>query len=260
MKFTSTAASYLTPSLRASELLQVLVVGPELLANALHALLATIDDVYPLSPLSEADQILPFIQRMGSTEHSIDVVMLHWSGDLEGDHTLLKALTIAQQRCLIVTSLHFPNEIEFIKQSGAWGLFFTASPVQHLATALRTIAHGQKYFPEIFSVLPTRNMTYLTKPRQMAFHEERLKALACEIMWKMNETELNIFRHMTDPSIEEIATKIHLRPTTVRRELSERIYEFLELISGRPVSNRFMALRVLQEYGVIEYVLPPPSK
>jgi len=50
------------------------------------------------------------------------------------------------------------------------------------------------------------------------------------------------------------------RPTTVRRELSERVYEFLELISGRPVSNRFVALRVLQEYGVIEYVLPPPPK
>ena len=62
-----------------------------------------------------------------------------------------------------------------------------------------------------------------------------------------------------DNVVEEIATKIHMHPTTVRRELSERVYEFLELISGRPVSNRFMALRVLQEYGVIEYVLPPPS-
>jgi DNA-binding NarL/FixJ family response regulator len=260
MKFTSTTASYLTPSSLTSKLLQVLIVGPELLANALHALLATIDDFHLLSPIFEPDEVLPFIQRVRSTECSIDVIILHWSGDLEEDHTLLNALSTARQRCLIVTSLRIPDEIEFIKQAGAWGLFFTASPAQHLATALRTIAHGQKYFPEIFSVLPTRNMTYLTKPRQMAFHEERLKALACEIMWKMNETELNIFRHMTDPSIEEIATKIHLRPTTVRRELSERIYEFLELISGRPVSNRFMALRVLQEYGVIEYVLPPPSK
>jgi len=260
MKFTSTTASYLATSCRTSKRLRVLIVGPELLANALHALLATIDDMYPLSPLSEPDQVLPFIERVGSTEYPIEVVVLHWSGHLEEDHTLLEALSTARQRCLIITSLHFPNEIEVIKQGGAWGLFFTGSPVQHLATALRTIADGQQYFPEMFPAVPIKNMTYLTKPRQIAFHEERLKALAREIMWNLNQTELNIFRHITDPSIEEIATNIHLRPTTVRRELSERVYEFLELISGRPVSNRFVALRVLQEYGVIEYVLPPPCK
>ena len=262
MRFPSTpaSASYSTPSPQQSRLLRVLVVGPEFLANALHTLLATIEDVHVLTPISEPDQVLPFIERVGSTEHPLDVIVVHCSGDLEGDHTLLRALTTAGQRCLIVTSLHFPNEVELIKQAGAWGLFFTASSVQQFVTAVRIIVHGQKYFPDMVPVVPTRNMTYRGKPRQMAFHEERLKALAREIMWKFNETELNILRHMTDPSIQEIATKIHLRPITVRRELSERVYEFLELISGRPVSNRFVALRVLQEYGVIEYVLPPPSK
>jgi len=65
MKFTSTTASYLATSCRTSKRLRVLIVGPELLANALHALLATIDDMYPLSPLSEPDQVLPFIERVG---------------------------------------------------------------------------------------------------------------------------------------------------------------------------------------------------
>ena len=262
MRFPSTpaSASYSTSSPQQSRLLRVLVVGPELLANALHTLLATIDDVDVLTPISEPDQVLPFIERVGSTEHPLDIIVVYGSGDLEGDYTLLRALTTAGQRCLIVTSLHFPNEVELIRQVGAWGLFFTASPVQQFVSAVRIIAHGQKYFPESFPALPTRNMTYLGKPRQMVFHEERLKALAREIMWKFNETELNILRHIADPSIQEIATKIHLRPITVRRELSERVYEFLELISGRPVPNRFVALRVLQEYGVIEYVLPPPSK
>lgn len=216
----------MTPSPPISGRLRVLVVGPELLANALHALLATIDDIEVLTPISEPDQVLPFIQRVNGAQHPIDVIVVHWIGDLEGDHTLLKALSTARQRCLIITSLHFPDEIAFIKQAGAWGLFFTAAPVQHLVTALRTIARGHTSFPEILPALPTREMTYLTKPRQMAFHEERLKALAREIMWNLTETELNIFRHITDPSIQEIATKIHLRPTTVRRELSERVYEF----------------------------------
>jgi DNA-binding NarL/FixJ family response regulator len=261
MQLSSTpAASFLTPSPRTSQLIHVLVVGPELLANALHALLATIDDFYLLSPIFELDEVLPFTRRVNSTEHPIDVVVLHCRGDFEADYLLLQALSTHQQRCLIVTSLHFPNEIAFIKQTGAWGLLLTASSVPRLATAIRTIARGQRFFPEILSALPTSAIMDLTKPRQMAFHEDRLKALARDMLWKLNETELNIFRHITDPSIEEIATKIHLHPNTVRRELSERVYEFLELISDRPVSNRFMALRVLQEYGVIEYVLLPLSK
>jgi DNA-binding NarL/FixJ family response regulator len=254
------SASDLMPSLQRSRLLRVLVVGPELLANALQALLTTIDDIQVLTPISVLDQVLPFIERVSSTEHSLDVVILHWSSDPERDHQLLKALAKARQHCLIVTSFSFPQEMEWIKQAGAWGLFFTHSPVQHLVTAVRTIASGQKSFPESFQARSTSNLISLTKPRQMAFHEERLEALAHEIMWKLTQTERHIFRHITDPSIKEIATNIHLSPITVRRELSERVYEFLELICGRPVSNRLAALHVLQQYGVIEYIpLPPPD-
>jgi DNA-binding NarL/FixJ family response regulator len=253
------SASDLMPSLQRSRLLRVLVVGPELLANALQALLTTIDDIQVLTPISVLDQVLPFIERVSSTEHSLDVVILHWSSDPERDHQLLKALAKARQHCLIITSFSFPQEMEWIKQAGAWGLFFTHSPVQHLVTAVRTIASGQKSFPESFQARSTSNLISLTKPRQMAFHEERLEALAHEIMWKLTQTERNIFRHITDPSIKEIATNIHLSPVTVRRELSERVYEFLELICGRPVSNRLAALHVLQQYGVIEYVPLPPS-
>ncbi len=114
---------------------------------------------------------MPFIQRLGNT---VNVVVLHWSGDLERDHMLLEALSAAGQRSLIVTSLYCPDEIAFIKQSGAWGLFFTSSSANHLATALRTIAHGQKYFPQLTSSTP--NLAYLTRQRQMAFHEERLRS------------------------------------------------------------------------------------
>jgi DNA-binding NarL/FixJ family response regulator len=261
MQFSSTpaSASYWTPSSQQCRLLRVLIVGPEFLANALHTLLATIDDMDPLSPLSEPDQVLPFIERVGSMQHPLDVIVVHGSGDLEADHTLLRALTRAGQRCLIVTSFHFPNEVELIKQIGVWGLFFTTAPVHQFVSAVRIIAHGHTYFPESFSAGATRTMTSVGKPRQMVFHEERLKALAHEVMWKFKETELHILRHIADPSVQEIATKIHLRPITVRRELSERVYEFLELICGRPVPNRFVAWQVLQEYGVIEYVLPPPS-
>ena len=256
----SASACYLMPSPQASRLLRVLVVGPELLANALYTLLATIDDFDPLSPISELDHVLPFIQRLGSTPHPIDVVVWHWSGDLEGDYTLLSAFSAAGQRSLIISSLYCPDEIEFIQHTGAWGLFFTSSSVRSLATALRTIARGQKYFPEISPSAPNRNLTCLIRRRQMAFHEERLRALARSIMWDLKDTEVQIFRHFTYPCVEDIAKKIHLRPTTVRRTLSEHIYEFLKLISGRSVPNRLVAFQVLQEYGVIDYVLPPLSE
>ncbi len=257
--FTSSAsASYSTPTSHASRLLRVLVIGPELLAHALHALLSTIDDLQVLAPICEPDQALSFIERVNSTGNTINVVVLYWSGDLEGDHDLLRALS--SQRCLVVTSLYFPGEIDFIRHSGAWGLFFATSPVRDLVTSLRTIAAGQPSFPKTPPSAPERNLSYLTRPRQMAFHEERLRALGREIMWDLSETDIQIFRHFTDMSIEEIAPKVHLRPTTVRRELSQRIYEFLKLISGQPVPNRFVALQVLLQYGVLEYLLPPPPK
>lgn len=251
------SAVHLMPSSQVSRPLRVLVVGPELLANALYALLATIDDFHLLSPISEPDHVLPFIQRLGSTQHSIDVIVLHWSGDFQGDHTLLSALSAAGQRSLIVSSRDFPDEIEFIQHIGAWGLFFTSSSVHHLATALHMINRGQKYFPEILPCTPNRSFT---RQRQMVFYEERLRALARSIMWDLKDTEIQIFRHFTNPYVEEIAKKIHLCPSTVRRELSESIYKFLKLISGRPVPNRLAALLVLQEYGVIEYVLSPLSE
>lgn len=262
MQFPATTASAidLTPSPQAPRLLRVLVVGPELLANALYALLATIDDFHPLSPISERNHVLSFIQRLESTQHPIDVIVLHWSSDLEADYTLLSALSAAGQRSLVISSRDFPDETESIRCAGAWGLFFTSFSTHHLATALRTITCGQKYFPEISLPTPNRNLTSLTKQRQIAFHEERLRALAHSIMWDLKDTEVQIFRHFTNPCIEDIAQKVQLRPTTVRRELSERVYEFLKLISGHPVSNRFAALQVLQEYGVIEYVLQPPSR
>ena len=255
MQFSPT--SYLIPSSQTSKLLRVLVVGPELLANALYALLTKFDDLHLLAPICEPEQVMPFIQRLGSTQHPVDVVVLHWSGDLERDHMLLAALSAAGQRSLIVTSLYCPDEIAFIKQSGAWGLFFTSSSVHHLATALRSIAHGQKYFPQITSSTP--NLTYLTRQRQMTFHEERLRALARSIMWDLKETEIKILRHLTNSRVEDIAEKTHLKPTTVRRVLSMHVYEFLELVAGRSISNHLAALQVLYEFGVIEYILPPPA-
>ena len=147
---------------------------------------------------------MPFIERLGSTQ-PVNVVVLHWSGDLERDHMLLAALSAAGQRSLIVTSLYCPDEIAFIKQSGAWGLFFTSSSVHHLATALRTIAHGQKYFPPITPSTP--NLAYLTRQRQMAFHEERLRALAHSIMWDLKETEDQDPAPLADSRVENILQK-----------------------------------------------------
>lgn len=238
----------------------MLVVGPELLANALFALLSTFEDLQVLTPLSDLSQTLTFLERVNSTGQTVDVIVLHWSGDLEEDHSLLQTLSEAQHRCLVVTPLYLPSEIDFIRSAGAWGLFFTTSPVRELATALHTIADGQSSFPTILPPAPQRDLSPLTKPRQVAFHEERLWALGRSIMRGLSETDIQIFRHFTDGSIEEIAARVHLRPTTVRTELSGRIYQFLKLISGQTVTNRLVAFQVLLQYGVIEYLPPPPEK
>jgi len=40
----------------------------------------------------------------------------------------------------------------------------------------------------------------------------------------------------------------------VRHALSQEVYQFLTLLSGKPVNKRFMAFQVLLEYGILEYV------
>jgi len=258
MQFPSSAStSYLIPASRVGRLLRVLVVGPELLASALHALLGTLDDIHTLTPIYEPDQVLPFLGRVASTGNPVDVVVLHLSGDFESDFALLHHLAAAHQHCLVVTSLYIPSEIKLLKSAGARGLFLTSMPAQQLASALRIVGHGRSYFPKTCSPTPGGDQPSLTKPRLVAFHEDRLRGLARERRWEITDTEVSILRHFTNTSIEQIAANVQLRPATVRRELSERIYKFLSLLSGRSVPNRFVAIQVVQEYGILEYIIPP---
>ena len=258
--------AYRTPESKSSQsevlhdhtLLRVQVVGPQLLAQALHALLSTLDDLYALAPLSQLDQVLSVVERLQQSKRAIDVFVVQWSGDQDRDHRLLSALSAAGHRCLVVTSLLYPHELDFL-QRVCWGVFFTTSPLSDLAAALRSIASGHSYFPDDLKRKAQRTLQFQPTSRQLVFHRERLEQLAADYGWSFSETEIHIFLHFTTVHIEEIAQRVHLHQTTVRGILSERVYKFLRLISQRDISNRFLALQALQEYGVIEYVLPPPS-
>ena len=236
-----------------TSLLRVQVVGPQLLAQALHALLSTLDDLYALAPLSQLDQVLSVVERLQQSKRAIDVFVVQWSGDQDRDHRLLSALSAAGHRCLVVTSLLFPHELDFL-QRVCWGIFFTTSPLSDLATALRSIAAGHSYFPDIFPHPPSPLLPLQIKQRRVVFNSQRLEVLAHDICWELSPRQIEIIRNFTMTHLEEIAERVHMKETSLRRLISDQIYEFLRLVTGREVPNRFVALQLLIELGVFEYV------
>ena len=281
MLSSSSKTRSLLPPHTTSHLLGVLVVGPDLVASGLQALLSSVDDFAVLHALSEADEVLPIIERMQGSVHPVEVVVVCRSSQMQHDQQVLMQVSGSGLRSLVITALHSPDELRLLRQAGAHGYLFTSQTPAHLARAVRRIASGDTYFPPLvqaaFSsdrdalqssrrgrflqggevVASHRTDDLLHPQRQLTFHSEVLQELTDYIGWKLSPLDLQLVRYITLLSVKEIADKVGRRETTVRRDLSERLYECLGLISGREVTSRYIALQILLEYGVLEYTVMP---
>ena len=238
----------------ATELLRILLIGQELRVEALKMLLATQEDIELLSPIADLDQVTEVLTRLHGAEQRIHLVVMDWDGPFEKNYSILKFLSSLGLRCLVISSLIYPSELDQIKQAGAWGYCFTATSRQQFVAILRKVAAGRKYFrfPEqTADLLPN-----LKVKRKLVFYQERLQARAEEIGWELTQTDVDIIYHIFTSAHEktpEIAAKIDRKAGTVRTDLSSRIFFYLHLMSDRAVSNRLTAFQVLLEFGIIEY-------
>ena len=242
--------------------LRILVVGPDLLASALHALLSSVDDFSLSSPLSTAAEVLPFVERLTNSTGQIDVVVLYRSGSLSSDARLLASLAAIGVRTLVVSTLLYTGELELLQRVGVQGYLFAFLPASHLTRAIRRIATGEMYFPAPPSALMEQGASVenLSRPqRRLVFHPEVLQELCDYIHWQLASSDLAILRNFGDITVKETAYKVGRPDAAIRRDLSERIYEFLGLVSGREVNSRYAAFQLLLEYGVLEYVLELPT-
>lgn len=237
-----------------TELLRLLLIGQELRVEALKMLLSTQEDMELLSPIADLDQVTEVLLRLHGADQRIHLVLMDWDGPFEKNYTVLKFLSSLGLRCLVVSSLIYPSELEQIKEAGAWGYCFTATSKEQLAQIIRRVAGGRKSFrfPEQTAEL----LPNLKVKRRLVFYKERLQARAADIGWELTQTDLDIIYHiftMANEKTPAIAEKIDRKPGTVRTDLSTRIFFYLHLMSDRQVSSRLTAFQVLLEFGVIEY-------
>ena len=252
-----------TPSKQASEqempeadTLRILVVGPELIAHALHSLLSSQTDMEVLPPLSDLKQTVAFVMRMRRKKSPVHVVLMDWRGDHELQLKTLSALSKHDQSCLVVISERCSYKLEQIKHAGARGYIFTSASPLSMATAIRRIAGAKHatYFPEVPVDQPAHgHSSNHAAARQLLFRRDRLDTCAKEIGWTLTGREIYLISNFARET-DDIAADMHRQPALVRHTLSQRIYEFLRLLSGRPVHKRFIAFQVLLEYGILEYV------
>jgi len=212
-----------------------------------------------LTPLPDLRQVIDFIVTMRDLHRPVDVVVLDWNGnDAYHDvclHTLLQ-LSRYQQACLVMLATVFPEEVEHIKRAGARGYIFATSSFSQFAGAIRLLAGNKEatYFPALPEHYSARNeYANPAVSRQLVFRPERLDAYARTIGWKLTEKEVYLFRHF-DRETDELAVGMNRPSQLVRHDLSQEVYQFLTLLSGKRVNKRFVAFQVLLEYGILEYV------
>lgn len=255
--FASQKASAQHPS--RSGKLHVVIAGPELIAHGLNCLLSFQAEIETLTPLPDVRRIVDFILSMRDLHRPVDVVVLDWHGNAayhDGRLHTLSLLSRYQQACLVMMATVGPEEVEHIKQAGARGYISTTSSFSQLIRAIRLLAGNKEatYFPTLLEHSSANNeYTDLAVSRQVVFHRERLNAYARTIGWELTEKEIDLFRYFGH-EINDIAERVNRQSQMVRHDLSQRVYPFLALLSGRPVNKRFVAFQVLLERGILEYI------
>ncbi len=238
--------------------LRVLVLGEVLLADALTELLRQHnDDVTVLSPLYDPGQMLSSLRRLPP----INVILLPWSDPTEDHRSVLRGLAAQQQRCILIP--FFRPSARFLarqRQAGAWGVLTNTSTIAEVSTAIRAVAAGQVVFPRERGVRPrmrslgASRQPSETAPGSLVFSLEALHACAARIGWHLHPQDVEILRHLFEGN-DEMAATLHRSKASIRRSLSERIYDFLSLLASRPVRERAAACRIALEWG-IHAVLP----
>jgi hypothetical protein len=125
-----------------------------------------------------------------------------------------------------------------------------------MMTAIRHIAGADHatYFPDMPVDQPASwSGTDHTTLHTLVFHQSRLDACAQAIRWTLTEKDTYLLSNFARET-KDIAADMQCQTRQVRYDLSQRIYQFLGLLSGRSVHQRLLAFQVLLEYGILEYV------
>lgn len=240
-----------TPASRvqAERRLRVLILGQELRVEQLELILADERDLRfsSLVDLTTVDSTFALVQRQHRSQR-IDVVLIDWDGDSADNMRLLKTLSCAGLRCLVLTWQVMPSDISAYRQAGAWGCVSTRASSRHLLIALRHVAQGKMSFPPAVVLAADQRA-----PRQLMFYPEVLQEVANRVGHPLSPTELRIFEHLPEADAVEIARRLELEPGTIRTELSTNIFRILREYTGKRIKNQKQAFQEALSLRIFSY-------
>lgn len=230
--------------------LQLLILGQELRVEQLELLLSRQKNLEVISSLIDPmsiDPVLSIIQQQG--RRPIQVILIDWDGDSAVNMELLAALVSLKQRCLLITSHTLPSDLAAFQRAGAWGCVSTRASSRHLLSAIQHVASGKKSF------FPPSTPVYLPRARrQLVFYPERVEVLASRARGiELIEIDLHILAHLAEPTAVEIGAKIDRQPSTIRTQLSNHIFPFLQKFSERKIDNQKIAFLEALRLGIFAY-------
>src|SRR5258706_3261589 len=196
---------------------------------------------------------------MRDLHRPVDVVVLDWNGNAASQEVRLQTLVQLsryRQTCLVMVATVSPEEVEDIKQAGVRGYIFATSSFSQFAGAIRLLAGNKEatYFPALPGhAFPGQQEAHLATSRHLVFRQERLDAYGRVIGWQLKEKERYLLRHFAW-GITGLAQGMNRPSELVRHDLSQRVYQFLTLLTGRTVNRQLLAFQALLEYGILEYV------
>jgi DNA-binding NarL/FixJ family response regulator len=196
---------------------------------------------------------------MRRLQRPVDVVVLDWDSSALSPGQRLRALSELsqhQQACLVLTDDSTPENVAQIKQAGARGYCFTNASFATFVSAIRLLARRKEetYFPPPPEPSPSNfDAADLSVSHRLVFYRERLDACASSIQWELTEKEVLLIRQFGEQTAE-LAEEMKHSSSRNRYALSQRIYPFLSLLSGKAINSRFLAFQVLLEYGILQYI------
>lgn len=234
---------------QAERRLRVLVLGQELRVEQLELILADERDlrISSLVDLTSVDSTFALVQRQHKTQR-IDVVLIDWDGDSADNMQLLKTLSSAGLRCLVLTWQVMPSDISAYRQAGAWGCVSTRASSRHLLIALRHVAQSKMSFPPAVVLAADQRA-----PRQLMFYPEVLQDVAQTLGYQLSSTELRIFERLPEADAVEIARSLDLEPGTIRTELSTNIFRILREYTGKKIKNQKQAFQEALSLRIFSY-------
>lgn len=177
----------------------------------------------------------------------------NWSQEELATRLGTPAKNVSKWECGVSPTLYYRKRLceVFNMSAEALGLNEQRSPESQTLIVVPSSRNARplSFSQQNFLMVPDTDTT----PYRLHLYEDRLRQYAETIAWVFLEKDWDLWTLLFQET-EEIAEELRIMPQTARRQLSQRIYAFFGLLTGRVVSGRATACRLALEYGIFQII------